>query len=232
MVNLKARDDAALGRFWAAVLDWVVFHEGPGSTALGPAGFAWPDPDALCLDVVAVPDPEAVRGRVRLDLAAASATHQAELVARLVASGAKRVGGGDEPWTTLTDPEGNVFRVRRETDRDTGPIAAVVVGCADPRAMARFWGTAMAWTTHEARDDRARLRAATGIGPYLEFVPDPLVTRNRFHLDLTPSPRADHPAEVARLRTLGAADADIGQGAVPWAVLADPEGNRFCVLTR
>ena len=57
--------------------------------------------------------------------------------------------------------------------RDTGPIAAVVVDCADPRAMARFWGEATDWTLHEVTDDHARLRSAKGVGPYLEFLRAP-----------------------------------------------------------
>ena len=61
----------------------------------------------------------------------------------------------------------------REIYRDTGPIAAVVVDCADPRAMARFWDEAMDWTLHEVTDDHARLRSAKGVGPYLEFLRTP-----------------------------------------------------------
>jgi hypothetical protein len=55
--------------------------------------------------------------------------------------------------------------------------------------------------------------------------------KNRIHLDLAPYPSDDQAAEVARLLALGAAPADVGQGDVPWTVLADPEGNEFCVLT-
>ncbi|MCW2935685.1 MAG: hypothetical protein JWM19_6647 [Actinomycetia bacterium] len=112
-------------------------------------------------------------------------------------------------------------------------MAAVVVDCADPRAMARFWGEAMDWALHEVTDDYAVLRSAKGVGPYLEFLRTPGVktVKNRVHLDLRPYPGDDQAAEVARLRALGATDIDVGQGDVPWTVLADPEGNEFCVLT-
>ena len=219
-VNFKARDDSALGRFWAEALGWGVSSEGPGVTNVEPVGFAWPDPAAVCVDVVAVPDPETVKYRVHLDLATTSAAHQAELVARLKELGATPadVGQGDVPWTVLADPEGNVFCVLepREIYRDTGPIAAVVVDCADPRAMARFWGEAMDWTLHEVTDDHAVLRSAKGVGPYLEFLRTPGVKTvwNRVHLDLLPYPGDDQAAEVARLRALGATDADVGQGDV------------------
>jgi hypothetical protein len=236
---MNARDDSALGRFWAEALGWSVAGEGAGATAAKPAGFDWLDPVGVCVDVIAVPEPKtATKNRVHLDLATTSAAHQAELVARLKELGATPadVGQGDVPWTVLADPEGNVFCVLepREIYRDTGPIAAVVVDCADPRAMARFWGEATDWTLHEVTDDHARLRSAKGVGPYLEFLRAPGVRTwwNRFHLDLAPYPGDDQAAEVARLRALGATDADVGQGDVPWTVLADPEGNQFCVLGR
>ena len=59
-------------------------------------------------------------------------------------------------------------------------------------------------------------------------VPEPKTVKNRLHIDLRPD---DQAAEVARLERLGARRVDVGQGAdVSWVVLADPEGNEFCVL--
>ena len=87
-VNFKARDDSALGRFWAEALGWGVSSEAPGVTNLEPEGFAWPDPAGFYIDFVSVPDPETVKYRVHLDLATTSAAHQAELVARLKELGA------------------------------------------------------------------------------------------------------------------------------------------------
>jgi len=235
-VNFKARDEVGLGRFWADALGWDVSSEGPSVANVEPVDFVWPDPVAVCIDVVKVPDPETVRYRVHLDLATTSAAHQAELVARLQDLGATPadIGQGDVPWTVLADPEGNVFCVLepREIYQDTGPIAAVVVNCADPRAMARFWGEAMDWAVVEVTDDLARLRSAKGVGPYLEFIRTPGATSvwTRVHLDVLPYADDDLAAEVARLRALGATDVDLGQGDVPWKILADPEGNDFCVL--
>jgi hypothetical protein len=236
-VNFKARDDSALGRFWAEALGWGLSSEGPGVTNVEPVGFDWPDPSAVCVDVVTVPDPETVKYRAHLDLSTTSAAHHAELVARLMGLGATPadVGEGDVPWTVLADPEGNVFRVLEPLwiYRDTGPIAAVVVNCTDPRVLARFWGEATGWTVHEVTDDQARLRSAKGLGPYLEFVRTPAdkAVCGRVHLDLMPSPGDDQAAEVARLLALGATMADVAQGDVPWVCLADSEGNDFCVLS-
>ncbi|MFJ6611806.1 VOC family protein [Streptomyces sp. NPDC091289] len=237
-VNFKARDDSALGDFWAEALGWAAATEGPGVTNLEPVGFAWPDPTAVCVDLVRVPDPETVRYRVHIELATTSEAQRAELVARLEELGATTAdaGRGDVPWTVMADPEGNAFSVLepRELHRDTGPIAAVVVACADPRAMVRFWGEAIDWTVHELTDDRALLRSVKGVGPYLEFrrTPDDEVVWTRVHLDVMSDPVEDQAKEIARLEGLGATRADVGQGDVSWVVLADPEGNEFCVLGR
>ena len=233
-INMKARDDSALGGFWAQALGWGVSSEGPGVTNLEPAGFSYPDPVAVCIDLVASPEPKTVKNRVHVDLATTSAAHQAEVVTRLKDLGATPadVGQGDVPWTVMADPEGNEFCVLDSLYQDTGPIASVVVDCADPGVMARFWGQAMDWTVHKVTDHNAVLRSAKGVGPYLQFLrtPDVKTVWNRVHLDLLPYRGDDQAAEVARLQTLGARLADVGQGDVPWIVLADPEGNEFCVL--
>ncbi|GAB3828269.1 VOC family protein [Dactylosporangium cerinum] len=236
MVNIKALDHVAVGRFWAAALGWTATSG--QTTYVGPPGdFVWPDPVYVGIDVVAVPEPKTpAKNRVHLDLATTSAAHQAELVERLRALGATPadVGQGDVPWTVLADPEGNEFCVLepRERYRDTGPIAAVVVDCVDSRAMARFWGAATDWTVQEVTDELAALRSVKGVGSYLEFlrVPGGKTGPDRVHLDLLPYPGDDQVAEVARLRALGAADLDLGQGDVPWTCLTDPDGHEFCVL--
>ncbi|WAZ19197.1 VOC family protein [Streptomyces cinnabarinus] len=238
MVNVKALDAPAIGRFWAEALGWTAYSPGV-TTYVGPSGgLVWPpDPAALGIDVVPVAAPKTTtKNRVHIDLATTSAAHQAELVARLRAHGATpaHIGQGTVPWTVLADPEGNEFCVLEPRDvyRDTGPIAAVVVDCADPRAMARFWGEALDWNVHEVTDDSAVLRSAKGVGPYLEFLrtPGAKTVPDRVHLDLLPYPGDDHAAEVSRLRALGATDLDLGQGDVPWTCLNDPEGHEFCVL--
>src|SRR5712664_3212780 len=210
-INMKARDDSALGGFWAGALGWQVSSEGPGVTNLEPVGFVYPDPVAVCIDLVASAEPKTVKNRVHVDLAATSAAHQAELVARLMDLGATRadIGQGDVPWTVMADPEGNEFCVLDSRYQDTGPIAAVVVDCVDLGAVARFWSRAMDWNMYTLTDRNVVLRSAAGVGPY---------------------PDDDQEAEAARLHALGATTIDIGRSDVSWTVLADPEGNEFCLL--
>ncbi len=110
---MNARDDSSVGRFWAEALGWGVSSEEPGVTNIEPVGFAYPDPAAVCIDVLAVPEPKTVKNRVHIDLATTSAAHQADLIARLQDLGARQadIGQGDVSWTVLADPEGNEFDV-------------------------------------------------------------------------------------------------------------------------
>ena len=114
-------------------------------------------------------------------------------------------------------------------------IQAVDVDSSDPGALARFWEAALGWRITYEEPDEVVLEppagsAEEGVVPDLLFlkVPEGKSVKNRLHLDLRPE---DRDAEVSRLEALGARRVDIGQGDdVTWVVLADPEGNEFCVL--
>jgi hypothetical protein len=235
-VVIDAADPARLARFWAAALDWEATVADDEADA-SPRGFSYPGPDALPLVFVPVTEPKTVKNRLHVDLASQSASHQQALVSRLLDLGASRIdiGQGNVPWTVLADPEGNEFCVLepRPVYRDTGPVAAVVVDSADPGALARFWQRAAGWDARPDGSDLVALRAPGGAGPYLEFVPgtDPRTVKNRVHLDVAPFPENDRAAAVAVLLDAGAVPADVGQGKSTWTVLADPEGNEFCVLS-
>jgi hypothetical protein len=109
------------------------------------------------------------------------------------------------------------------------------IDCHDPDIVACFWETALGWRrTHDAADQIVLEPPAgsieDGVVPDLLFlrVPDPTPGKNRLHLDLRPK---DQEHEVQRLIALGARPASVGQPSdVSWVVLADPEGNEFCVL--
>jgi glyoxalase superfamily protein len=120
----------------------------------------------------------------------------------------------------------------------------VVVDCHDVKAQSRWWASVLGWQiAYEADDevvvvptyalDASRVIPAAERGPGLVFVPVPeaKTLKNRLHIDLAPGKDDNHEAEVRRLESLGARRIDIGQGDAKWVVLADPEGNEFCVLT-
>jgi predicted enzyme related to lactoylglutathione lyase len=233
-----ANDPSGLARFWSSVLDWQIADETQEEVDVWPTGYTYPDPNAVPIVFVLVPEAKTAKNRVHLDLASTSAAHQAELVSRAKDLGGRPVdiGQGDVPWVVMADPEGNEFCVLEPRDiyRDTGPVAAILTDCGDPATLARFWVNAAGWQIKYAEEDIVGLRSPEGAGPYLEFlrVPDKKVVKNRVHPDVAPY-RGDDPAvEVARLRDAGATPADVGQGdQVSWTVLADPEGNEFCVLS-
>ena len=105
----------------------------------------------------------------------------------------------------------------------------VIVDAADPAALGRWWAEALGWVTVDDSPDEFEIRPEKDRLPGLLFVqvPEGKVVKNRLHLDFRPE---DQQAEVARLLSLGARHADVGQGEQPWVTLADPEGNEFCVL--
>jgi catechol 2,3-dioxygenase-like lactoylglutathione lyase family enzyme len=235
---VDANDPAALAAFWAGALGWDVADETEEEADVWPAGFTYPDPVAVPLVFVPVPEPKTVKSRVHLDLASTSLAHQADLVSRARDLGATPadIGQGDVPWVVLADPEGNEFCILepREIYRDTGPVAAIIMDCADPAALSRFWAGASGWEVAYAEDNIVGLRSPGGVGPFLEVlrVPDRKLVKDRLHPDVAPYLGDDPAAEVARLRRMGATPADVGQGEnVTWTVLADPEGNELCVLS-
>ena len=109
-------------------------------------------------------------------------------------------------------------------------IDTVTIDARDPQSLARWWAEALAYDVVEEEPDEIAVCPPGGAaGTTLLFVDsaDAKTVKNRLHIDLNPD---DQRAEVERLMALGARRADIGQGDVPWVVLADPEGNEFCVL--
>jgi len=106
----------------------------------------------------------------------------------------------------------------------------IVIDAHDPSSLARFWAAVLGHDILDEDDKGVIVGADESSYPGLCFltVPDTKVTKNRLHIDLDPD---DHDAEVERLLALGAARVDVGQGPdATWEVLADPEGDEFCVL--
>jgi predicted enzyme related to lactoylglutathione lyase len=106
----------------------------------------------------------------------------------------------------------------------------IVVDAEDPPRLARWWAEALGYVIVSERPDEVEIRRGPDELPGILFgtVPDAKTVKNRLHFDLRPD---DQEAEVERLVDMGARPVDIGQGAPGWVVLADPEGNEFCVLS-
>ncbi|MHA7145167.1 VOC family protein [Arthrobacter sp. TmT3-37] len=122
---------------------------------------------------------------------------------------------------------------------------STVLESTDHCALARWWAEALGWEVLIETDDEAVLVPpwARELGATLSFeqVPPGLVFvpvthekqgKNRLHLDFAPHTGQDRAAEIERLLALGARRTDVGQGPeVSWEVLADPDGNEFCILS-
>jgi len=108
----------------------------------------------------------------------------------------------------------------------------IVVDAHDLPGLARFWTQALGWQVLSVREREIVIGPDENAPVGMCFMPvtDPKTVKNRVHLDLTSSAQ-DRDQEIERLLALGARRVDIGQtGEESWTVLADPEGNEFCVL--
>ena len=124
-------------------------------------------------------------------------------------------------------------RIRRRVPGRMGDMELsweqVVVDAHDPVALGRWWAEALGWIVVADAADEFEIRPTPDRVPGLLFVAvtDAKTGKNRLHPDFRP---VDQAAEVERLLSLGARRVDVGQQEASWVVLADPEGNEFCIL--
>jgi hypothetical protein len=122
----------------------------------------------------------------------------------------------------------------------TSKFTELAIDCADPSGLARFWCSVLGYEVQDEEDGYVAIGSPSvpegrnrpgPVPPTLAFarVPEGKTIKNRLHIDVNPTDR-DQDEEVRRLLDLGARRVDLGQGEVSWVVLADPEGNEFCVL--
>jgi hypothetical protein len=211
---LDANDVSALAGFWSRVLhlDAEILPEDGGGVLRGAARTqtVWINP---------VPEAREVKSRVHLDVVAPSLEQFAGLT-RLTAE-------GEFPWTTFADPEGNEFCVF-VGDRRAPGLKDVVVDAADHAAIAEWWLDVWGGTLGEG-DGYTYLDDVPG-APVESFdfvpVPEPKTVKNRIHWDVTLTEGATVDDLVARGAVVLAPPSDTER----WTVMADPEGNEFCVF--
>jgi catechol 2,3-dioxygenase-like lactoylglutathione lyase family enzyme len=229
-VAFDANDPVALGRFWAAALDWTYTAE-DGISVVARADGVLPR-----LELAHVPNERRTKGWMHFDLGTTSLDDQHETVERLLTLGARHVDigqGPDASHVVLADPEGNELCVLEPGNSfvDYGSRLGSLT-CDGTPAVGYFWSAVLGWPLVWDQDEETAIRAAD-VGVFFTFGPPvtPKEGKNRLHVDLAPTIDSDQRAEVDRLVALGAVPVDIGQGDVPWVVLADPDGNELCVLT-
>jgi len=226
-----ANDPLRLACFWADALQWEVHEETEGDVALVPT-----DGTRFRLLFLPVPEKKAAKNRIHLDLTTTSHDDQEEAVRRLLDLGARHIDigqGRDEPHVVLADPEGNELCIIEPDNKflaGCGRLGSIT--CDGTRDVGYFWSAALAWPLVWDQDEETAIRAPDGTSPFITWGPPvpPKITKNRLHLDIAPPAPGDQRAEVDRLASLGATRIDLGQGDVDRVVMADPDGNEFCVL--
>jgi catechol 2,3-dioxygenase-like lactoylglutathione lyase family enzyme len=221
-----------LARFWAGVLGWEPADDTRDGVALLPS-----DDTGFRIRFLAAEAKKASPNRMHFDLTSTSMEHQQETVAKSLRLGARHIDVGqrpDEGQVVLADPEGNEFCVIEPGNSflaDCGFVGAL--SCDGSQQVGYFWSQALDWPLVWDRDQETAIRSSRG-GPKISWGGPPVTPKtgkNRLHFDLAPPVDGDQRAEVDRLTSLGATRIDIGQGHVGRVVMADPDGNEFCVLT-
>ena len=143
------------------------------------------------------------------------------------AFGAQAAAGGATGGEPAAQRDGQ--GAQEGVDRMALTFDEICIDAHDAAALGAWWSKVLGWRHYVDEDGDVVLEAPSGAGPNWLFidVPDDKVVKNRIHLDFRPD---DQQAEVDRVIGLGARHVDIGQGEQTWVVLADPEGNEFCIL--
>ncbi|MEO6885703.1 MAG: VOC family protein [Jatrophihabitantaceae bacterium] len=214
-ICLDAADPDVLGRFWAGALELTWVSDG------GEGGVYGADRQPV-LWINRVPQPKAVKHRVHLDIYAAAVTDLQALGASVLVR-----EGDDRRWTVMADPEGGEFCAFLREVPATPRLHGLVVDCADPAAQARFWVDVLGGAVVDHLQGYSTAMDVPGMGFTFDFVPVPELKEgaNRIHLDVAAP--VLQPILDAGARVLREPDDEI-----EWHVLADPEGNEFCVFDR
>lgn len=205
--------------FWAATLglELTGFDDDPDEFKLsGPTDqhTVWPN---------VVPEPHEVKNRVHLDVAAPSLEPFTNL-RRLSEPGQFR-------WTVFADPEDNEFCVFVVDDVPDYRLKAVVIDCADPQAMAQWWQGLLGGELGSKPENDwlwiSKIEAVPFEGFDFVPVPEPKTVKNRVHWDVTLNPGVT----VDDVMDAGATVLRRPDDEIRWAIMADPEGNEFCLFS-
>ena len=230
-----ANNPHRLARFWAGVLGWRIADHTPDGIALLPN-----DDTGFRIRFLPTAEEKTGRNQIHLHLTSTSLDDQESTVTRALELGGQHIDIGQRPeegHVVLVDPEGNEFCVIEPGNSflaDCGFLGELA--CDGSQQVGYFWSEALSWPLVWDQDQETAIRSPHG-GPKIAWGGPPVMPRtgkNRLHFDLAPPAHAgDQQAEVDRLVALGATRVDMSQDQdeVGSVVLADPDGNDFCVLT-
>ena len=227
-----ANEPLRLARFWAGVLGWEMADDPRDGIALLPS-----DDTGFKLRFLSTEVPKTGPNQLHFDLRSTSLEEQQQTVARSLGLGARHIDVGqlpEEGHVVLADPEGNEFCVVEPGNNFLADCPFIgALSCDGSQEVGYFWSEALGWPLAWDQDEEIAIRSPHG-GPKISWGGPPVrpkTGKNRLHFDLAPDVHGDQQAEVDRLSSLGATRLDIGQDDVGRVVMADPDGNEFCVLT-
>ncbi len=231
-LTIDANDPRRLASFWAGVLGWQMVEEPADGNALVPS-------DGTGFGIRFQPTQEQKTGPdyIHLHLTSSSLEDQEQTVAGALGLGGRHLDVGqlpEEGHVVLADPEGNAFCVIEPGNSYLAGCGFLgELACDGSREVGQFWSAALGWPLVWDQDEETAIQAPSGGTKIAWGGPreTPKAGTNRMHFDIAPPVDGDQQAEVDRLVSLGATRIDIGQGEVGWVVMADPDGNEFCVLT-
>jgi hypothetical protein len=215
---IDVNDSRPASEWWARTLGLEItgFDDSPDEFKLvgpTPQHTVWPN---------VVPEPHEVKNRVHLDVFATSLEPFEGL--RVIHE------PGKFAWTTFADPEGNEFCVFVKEELPEYRMKTVVVDSVDPSAMADWWQGVLGGT--RGSDDENTWHWVEDIDgvPFegLDFgpVPEPKTVKNRVHWDV----ELNDGVEVGDLQAAGATVLRRPDDEIRWTIMADPEGNEFCLF--
>ncbi len=229
-VCLDASRPLDLARFWSGILGWEPAGDPTDGVALLPG-----DDTGFRIRFLPSREPKSGQNRMHFDLTSASPDDQRRTVARSLGLGARHIDVGqrpDEGHVVLADPEGNEFCVIEPGNKFLAECGFVgALACEGSRQVGCFWSEALEWPLVWDQGQETAIRSPLG-GPKISWGGEPVMPRtgrNRLHFDLAPPAGGDREAEVERLLSLGATRVGTGQDGIDRVVLADPDGNEFCV---
>ena len=212
-LGLDASDASVAGAFWSAALGLELRERADGHVFLsGPT-------KAHTIWINQVPEAKVTKHRVHLDIHGSAA-------AELQALGASVVDDQSFPWVVMADPEDGEFCLFIREAPPAYRLHEIVVDCTDHEFISRWWTSMIGGTRHTSERGFSYIDQIPN-APFdsLCFIPveEPKRAKNRVHLDLV-APTVD-PLLNQGATLLRRPDDDIG-----WHILADPEGNEFCVF--
>lgn len=228
---IDANHPVRLARFWAGVLGWETAGDPAEGVALRPN-----DDTGFLIRLSPTSRPKAGQNQMHFDLTSSSPQDQQRTVARALELGGRHIDVGQRPeegHIVLADPEGNEFCVVEPGNNFLAGCGFIgALSCDGSRAVGYFWSAALGWPLVWDQDQETAIRAPHG-GPKISWGGPPLrprADRNRLRLELVPPADGDQRAAAGRLVSLGAARIDAGEREDGRIVMADPDGNEFCVL--